>query len=154
MTEMHILSLLARINRLIRRFLEAGLESRDLTFNQYNLLQLIATRSQIRPSEAAEALGCNRPTATVIINNLEKKGWVHRQTDPANRRQVLVRLTEDGCRKAEETRQWVIAVKGSFDPLVGLSEEEIAQLRDLLERIGHSVEDHLDGLEERLATET
>ena len=151
---MHILSLLARINRLIRRFLEAGLESRGLTFNQYNLLQLIVVRSLVRPSEAAEALGCNRPTATVIISNLEKKGWVHRQTDPDNRRQVLVRLTEAGREKAETTREWVIAVKGSFDPLVGLSEAEIAQLRDLLKRIGHSVEDHLAGLEERLAKET
>ena len=153
MSELHILALIGKINRLIRRFLEAGLESKDLTFNQYNLLQLIASRTQIRPSEAAEALGCNRPTATVIVNNLEKKGWVHRRTDPGNRRQVIVRLTEEGAAKAEETRQWVIAVKGSFDPLVGLSEAEIAQLRDLLERIGQTVEDHLDGLAERLAHE-
>lgn len=153
MSELHILALISKINQLIRRFLEAGLESKDLTFNQYNLLQLIVMRSQIRPSEAAEALGCNRPTATVIVNNLEKKGWVHRQTDPENRRQVLVRLTEAGREKAETTRQWVISVKGSFDPLVGLSEEEIAQLRDFLERIGQTVEDHLANLGDRLAKE-
>ena len=154
MSELHILALISKINQLIRRFLEAGLESKDLTFNQYNLLQLIVMRSQIRPSEAAEALGCNRPTATVIVNNLEKKGWVHRQTDPDNRRQVLVRLTEEGHEKAETTRQWLIAVKGSFDPLVGLSEAEIVQLRDFLERIGQTVEDHLANLGDRLAKET
>ena len=150
MSDIHVLALIAQINQLIRRFVETGLESRDLTFNQYNLLQLLAERTCLRPSDAADALRCNRPTATVIIKNLEKKGWISRRTDPDNRRQVLVQLTEEGTEKAEAIRQWVVSVKGSFDPLVGLSQAEIGELGALLQRIKDSVESHLAELATRL----
>jgi len=153
MEKLHPLAQIAAIAQSIRRFLETGLASKDLTFNRYNLLQRLMEDPVMLPSQLAERLAINRPTVTVILRNLEKKGWIERKTDPENRRNVHVRLTEAGKQKAESVRSWMIRVKGSFDPLIGLSENELKMLESLLARIQASVTDHLEALPERLQEE-
>ena len=154
MEKLHPLAQISEIAQSIRRFLKTGLASKDLTFNQYNLLQLLVQNPVMLPSELADQLTINRPTVTVILRNLEKKGWIERRTDPENRRNVQVRLTETGKEKAETVRAWMIRAKGSFDPLVGLSETELEMLESLLERIQISVSDHLAALLNRLQEES
>lgn len=39
---------------------------------------------------------------TKRVTGLERKGWVRREVDPADRRQVLVSLTDEGLRRARE----------------------------------------------------
>lgn len=153
MEKLHPLAQIAEIAQSIRRFLETGLASKDLTFNQYNLLQLLVEQPVMLPSELADRLSINRPTVTVILRNLEKKEWIERNTDPENRRNVQVRITEAGRQKAETVRAWMIRVKGSFDPLVGLSEGELETLESLLEIIRVSVSEHLEALLDRLREE-
>jgi len=153
MEKMHPLAQIAEIAQSIRRFLETGLASKDLTFNQYNLLQLLVQHPFMIPSELADRLSINRPTVTVILRNLEKKAWIERKTDPENRRNVHVRITASGKQKAEEVREWMIRVKGSFDPLVGLSKSELETLESLLESIQISVSEHLSALPDRLREE-
>jgi len=154
MEKLHPLAQISEIAQSIRRFLKTGLASKDLTFNQYNLLQLLVQNPVMLPSELADQLTINRPTVTVILRNLEKKGWIERRTDPEIRRNVQVRLTETGREKAETVRAWMIRAKGSFDPLVGLSETELEMLESLLERIQISVSDHLAALLTRLQEES
>jgi len=154
MEKLHPLAQISEIAQSIRRFLKTGLASKDLTFNQYNLLQLLVQNPVMLPSELADRLTINRPTVTIILRNLEKKGWIERRTDPENRRNVQVRLTETGKEKAETVRAWMIRAKGSFDPLVGLSETELEMLESLLERIQISVSDHLAALLNRLQEES
>lgn len=149
--ELHPLALINQIARDIRRFLETGLGDHDLTFNQYNLLQLLIERDVWLPSELAERMSIDRPTVAVILRNLERKGWIHRKTDPENRRNVHVRITEAGHDKAEGARQWMIRVKGSFDPLVGLSETDLEVLVTKLETIRRNVSEHLTELPSRLS---
>ena len=153
METLHPLALIGQISHSIRRFLETGLTQHDLTFNQYNLLQLLIMQETWLPSELADRLMINRPTTTVILRNLERKGWIERNPDPSNRRNVQVRITESGHEKAENARKWMIRVKGSFDPLVGLSEQELDALTTSLETIRDSVAEHLAQLPERLAAE-
>jgi DNA-binding MarR family transcriptional regulator len=153
MEKMHPLAQIAEIAQSIRRFLKTGLASKDLTFNQYNLLQLLVENPVMNPSELADRMSINRPTVTVILRNLEKKAWIERSTDPDNRRNVQVRITGSGMQKAETVRAWMIRVKGSFDPLVELSESELETLEALLERIQTSVTRHLEALPDRLREE-
>jgi DNA-binding MarR family transcriptional regulator len=53
-------------------------------------------------------------TSGAITNRvgiLEQRGWVRRDTNPADRRQVLVSLTDDGLARAKE----LLAIKTSTD---------------------------------------
>ena len=47
-------------------------------------------------SELAHAVGRSKSTVTTLIEKLEREGLVSRETDSADSRSVLVRLTEKG----------------------------------------------------------
>ena len=49
-------------------------------------------------SEIADAMNITRPTATVAINKLEKRGYLEKQPDDADGRTVRVTLTRSGKR--------------------------------------------------------
>jgi DNA-binding MarR family transcriptional regulator len=127
---------------------------KDLTFKQYNVLPLWVENPMMLPSELADRMSINRPTVTAIVRNLENKQRIEHRTRPENQRTRQVRMTESGKQKAEATRAWMIRVKGSFDPLVGLSESELETLECLLGRIQTSVSEHLEALPNRLREES
>lgn len=51
---------------------------------------------QLTPSELARRLGLTSPSVTSLLDRLEAAGLVVRQRHPADRRSVLVELTETG----------------------------------------------------------
>lgn len=66
---------------------------------------LLARRAPGQRLSAGALLRGSQVTAGAITNRvarLEKQGWVRRDVDPADRRQVLVTLTEAGQRHADE----------------------------------------------------
>jgi len=151
MDEIHPLALILETARLARRYVEAGLAAKGLTFNQYNMLRFLASRDFAYPSEAAEELSLWRPTVTVILRNLEKKGWILRSPDPDSRRNVRICLSASGREKTDTVVDWIVRVKGSLDPFVGLKRSEIQQLGHHLLKVRDSIEEQLDGLVERMA---
>lgn len=88
------------------------------------------------PSQIAEMLFCDRPTATVIIKNMEREKWVRRETDIENAKQVRISITEEG-------KQKLASLKGAsgpvdmdrYDPLLCLTGEERDQLDVLLTKV-------------------
>ncbi len=114
-----------------RRHLQQGLVPHGITLKQLYLLRQLARREFLYPSRIAELLFCDRPTATVIIRNMEKQGWVSREPDEQDRRQVRVVITGAGRAKLEELAQ-VDRQGEDFDPLGCFDEEEIAELDRLL----------------------
>jgi MarR family transcriptional regulator for hemolysin len=93
-------------------------------------LKASAWRSQ---HDLAGAVGIEGPTLTRHLDGLEQLGLVHRRQDPANRRAVLVELTEEG--HAAHAR--LLGVVIGFDRRLrsGLSAEDVTQLRTLLEQL-------------------
>ena len=97
---------------------------------------------------AGALLRGSQVTAGAITNRvarLEKQGWVQRDIDPADRRQVLVTLTADGQRHADK----ILALKttaeqrllGQADPAA--LERMCEDLRNLLLAIdGPAVDEH------------
>lgn len=59
-------------------------------------------------SRLAEATGLSAAAATAMIDRLERKGFVVRRRDAADRRQVLVEMTETGIDR----------IRGLYGPLV------------------------------------
>lgn len=63
--------------------------------------------ARIRPSDISQRMGISTARIAATLNALEAKGWVTRQIDPADRRRILVALTQAGRDQAEETNQAV-----------------------------------------------
>ena len=56
-------------------------------------------------SKVAEELFCDRPTASVILRNMEKRGWVSRAKDSVNKKHVRIGLLAAGRRKLAQVRK-------------------------------------------------
>jgi DNA-binding MarR family transcriptional regulator len=78
--------------------------------------------------DLAGQLGCDRSNVTVLVDKLEQAGLVERRTDPADRRQKTLVVTEKG--RAERDR--VTMVMSDSRLLSGLTDEELRTLRDLV----------------------
>ena len=67
-----------------------------LTLSQYALLQGLSERGRARVVELASAAGVTPPTATRILDALERRGIVERRRVPEDRRGVTITLTPGG----------------------------------------------------------
>lgn len=70
---------------------------------------------------------------TAILNGMENKGYIRRQTDNGNRRSLHVYLTDSGRTFANRLQQEFIQIEDQA--LNGFSTSECLQLQDFLGRI-------------------
>ena len=88
----------------IRRAQARGQSADDLTLAQYYLLRPLENERGVALSRLAECAGIAPPTATRIIDGLEKGGLVRRERSQSDRRAVLVSLTPAGRRRVTGKR--------------------------------------------------
>lgn len=69
------------------------------------LLYLLQKGEGATPGELGRALKSSTARVAAALNSLERKNQVTRKTDKKDRRKVLVELTEEGRKKAEECRR-------------------------------------------------
>jgi len=79
----------SRLDRALERF---GLRSRE-----FWLLRL-AGRGDVSQHEIAELCGLDPSSLVAVLDGLERRGWVRRQTSPRDRRVHWVQRTEEGDR--------------------------------------------------------
>ena len=118
-----------------RRGLQKGYVPHGVTLKQSYVLRQLSGREYLHPSEIAEMLYCDRPTATVILRNLERQGWVTRKPDPGNRKRWRVRITPAGREKHREVLRGTAGDRRRSDPASCFSAEELEQLERLLARL-------------------
>lgn len=68
----------------------------DLSIKEFHTIEAIGLHDEKTSSEVAKSLSITVGTLTVAINNLEKKGYVERIRDAADRRVVKLKLTNKG----------------------------------------------------------
>lgn len=91
------------------------------------------SNSPMKVSEISKHLHVTTPTVTQLINSLESNGLVERNIDPADRRVVLVALTEKGEKVTQRARD---ALYTSFNGLIEfLGEKQSEQLAELLTKV-------------------
>ena len=100
-------------------------------------LRQLAKDEFLLPSQIAKMLFCDRPTATVIIKNMEKQGWLAQEQDIYDRRQIRVIITDKGRAKLAEIELPWEQIVSSFDPLACFSEQEVAELDQLLVKLNN-----------------
>jgi DNA-binding MarR family transcriptional regulator len=89
-----------------------------------------APRSQLA---LARRLGLDKTVMTHLVDDLEQAGMVTRRPDPRDRRARQVVITAGGARALAQARAQVTAAEAHL--LAGLSAEESAVLRGLMERV-------------------
>ena len=132
-----VFELLNQVARLLRDIQRETVREANLTPPQYQTLRLLWVQDGRPFKELAASNGCTPPTMTGIVDTLEKKGLVTRQPNPADRRSLLVTLTEKG-RALEGTTPNLERIYASC--CVGLSAEEFRQLGSLLEKLHQSLD--------------
>lgn len=105
----------------------------DIAGREYAVMLLLEAHQHLWQSQIAEALGLDRTTVTYLVDALEKRDWVARRRDPADRRAHVVGLTEAGEKALADIKPAVVEAKKEL--LAPLSEQEQDQLRDLLVRL-------------------
>jgi DNA-binding MarR family transcriptional regulator len=115
-----------------RRYLQRGLTPFGITLKQQFVLRQLSKTEHLYPSDIAEMLFCDRPTATVILDNLEKQGWIRREREHENRKFMRIILTATGKEKVAELQTMQAP---DFDPLAPFSEEELKEFDRLLRKL-------------------
>jgi DNA-binding MarR family transcriptional regulator len=111
----------------------------DVSRTEVGVIRAVSVRPQ-RITELAAGEGVTQPAITRVVNRLEERGWVTRESDPRDGRAVMVRLTPAGGTVFERLR-------GEYRALV---HEEMATLDDDdVETLARAI-DVLDELIERL----
>ena len=102
--------------------------------SRQRVLSLLAQRGEMPQRELREALGVQAGSFSELAARLEEWGFLTREQDPADRRRILLRLTEAGRERAAKD-----ARARDAELFCALSEEEQAELRILLQKIadGH-----------------
>ncbi|MYS27248.1 MarR family transcriptional regulator, partial [Streptomyces sp. SID7804] len=78
----------------------AAVEDR-VTLPQFRMLVMLSTRGATKLVALAELLQVAPSTAMRMVDRLIAAGLADRQTNPANRRETLLRLTDEGRRTVE-----------------------------------------------------
>lgn len=115
-----------------RRYLQKAVVDQGITLKQVALLGELTNRQFLYPAEIAEMLFCDRPTAAVIIKNLEKNGLLRREKDKENGKRQRIIITEAGKRKFRSARKAVMERKNTFSPLGCFSAEKKNDLAALI----------------------
>jgi DNA-binding MarR family transcriptional regulator len=125
-----------------RRFLARQILPFDMTLKQHYVLRQLEKKEFLYPSDIAEMLFADRPTATVIIDNLARRGLVRRDREDGNRKFVRVSITPAGrARMAElDTARW-----DAFDPLDSFTPEEAAEFDRLLRKLKTRIDEFEKG---------
>ena len=73
----------------------------------------------VLPSEISHEMGVSTARIAQALNSIEKKGWITRQIDKTDRRQILVGMTEEGMDAAERHQQAVVVAAAKILELLG-----------------------------------
>jgi len=95
--DVELAELLACVGRRLRRAAQEELSPLGLTWAQARLLRLLADADcPLRMADIAARLGVVARSATSMVDAIEVAGLVARQSDPRDRRSVLVAVTPTG----------------------------------------------------------
>ena len=97
-----------------------------LTLSQYGLLELLRDHDSARVRDLAEHAGVSAPTATRILDTLERRGLVRRRQSAEDRRGVSITLTDHGRRALGEQHAWLRSRQRIFYGELQPEERELA----------------------------
>ena len=129
---------LTRTARVVTQAFERAMAAAGGSASTWQVLVLVRSEQWGTQARMAEAMGITGATLTHHLNGMEAQGLVRRWREPDNRRVQRVALTDEGEALFARLRKVAIAYDAQLRS--HLSDEETAQLAELLERLEAGVE--------------
>ena len=109
------------------------LDALGITYTQWITIVALWEQDNQTVGSLGEKLFLESNTLTPILKKLESLGYLRRQRDPTDERQVLVSLTEAGRQLREKGGQRNLVVASGLTPEeFGVVQKAVARLRDNL----------------------
>jgi DNA-binding MarR family transcriptional regulator len=93
---MRLTYLVGQLDRIVSRRLTEALAAHGLTLPQFTALSVLKARGRSSNAQIAERSFITPQSANEVLKTMEANGWVMRESDPTNRRIVLLQLTDAG----------------------------------------------------------
>ncbi len=128
-------SVMARTGKLIN---ESGLST-----SQFGVLESLYHLGPMCQNELAKKLLKSGGNITMVIDNLEKRGWVERKREQKDRRFITVHLSDEGRKNIAEI--FPKQAKIITEEMNVLTEREQESLNRLCKKLGLNIRDSKDG---------
>lgn len=125
--------------RLIKEYW--SLLNEDLSSKQIILMDLVKKESRLSISQLAELMNVTSSAVSQIVSKLEKDKYLLRTINPNNRREIIVQLDEQGHNYYSREEEINKEIVNRF--YSRLKTEEVIQLRNILVKLNHVVEEEL-----------
>lgn len=125
--------LVRQTHRALTRALQARIAPHGVSIGMWFFLRALWQEDGISQRELSQRVGMMEPTTASALTNMERKGYVRRIRNRADRRIVNVFLTERG--RALRRELLPLAAEVNEAALRGITINEAAQLRALLGKI-------------------
>ncbi len=116
----------------------AQIESSGITLGQFAVLEALHHLGPMCQHTLAKKLLRSGGNITLVVDNLEKRGWVRRERQKDDRRMVQIHLTPKGARLiAKVFPEHAAAITKIMNEL---TEQEQEDLRRIAGKLGHGAE--------------
>ena len=130
---------LTRTARVVSQAFDRAMAEAGGSASTWQVLVLVRAQKWGTQAAMADEMGITGATLTHHLNILENRGLVRRWRDPGNRRVQNVELTEAGIELFDRLR--VVAQAHDRRLRSGFSEDDVARLGDLLDKLEAGVKE-------------
>jgi len=114
----------------LRASMEAVLRPLGMTVTHYSCLELLAQRPGLSNSELARGTFVTRQSMNVLLQTLERDGFVTRATEPSVGKALPTQLTDSGRRSLAQASAAIRGVEQRM--LADLTEDQQTEARQIL----------------------
>jgi DNA-binding MarR family transcriptional regulator len=106
------------------------LEKLNLTYTQYLVMMVLWEFGGMTEGEIGRKVHLDSGTLSPLLKRLDKQGYINRIRPDDNERKLFLTLTEAG----EALKEQALEVPCAMEQIIDLSQEELRQLKQLLEK--------------------
>ena len=129
--------LYACAKEIVRKY-RGPLEPLNLTYTQYIVMMVLWEYGGMTEGELGEKVHLDSGTLAPLLKRLEKAGYIKRTRLETNERKLFLDLTDEGAALKEKAR----SVPALIRSCIPLPDEELLQLRDMLNRALEAMENN------------
>ena len=95
-SDIHLQIIFQKAVKSINNKIGKDFRKKGITVSQFSVLDVLYTKGEMRVCELIEKALSTSGNITVVIKNMEQKGWLYKKTCPTDKRAFLVGLTDEG----------------------------------------------------------